>query len=117
VHATADNTKNDLKQVQKQLIDTNKTFKQQRKQFNQLENDIKRADTQIAQSSKKLKKLKFDIELSYTEQATLKEQINQLEQDKSNQQTALSAQLKSAYTTGSHDYTKLLLNQDKVKNV
>lgn len=117
VQANTERTKDDLNQVQQQLKDTNKTFKEQQILLNQIELDLKKADAAIAASSKKLKQLKFDVELNLTEQATLKDKIKSLENDKANQQAALAAQLKSAFMTGNHDYGKLLLSQDQVQDV
>ncbi|WP_394228209.1 murein hydrolase activator EnvC family protein [Pseudoalteromonas spongiae] len=115
--ANTERTKDDLNQVQEQLKNTNKTFKEQQALLDKTEKDLKKADLAIAESSKKLKQLKFDVELNLTEQATLKDKIKSLEIDKKNQQSALAAQLRSAFMTGNHDYGKLLLSQDQVQNV
>ena len=117
IQANTERTKDDLNQVQQQLKDTNKTFKEQQAQLNTIEQALKKADVAIAASSKKLKQLKFDVELNLTEQATLKDKIKSLESDKAKQQAALAAQLKSAFMTGNHDYGKLLLSQDQVQHV
>lgn len=117
IQANTERTKDDLNQVQQQLKDTNKTFKEQQALLNTIEQALKKADVAIAASSKKLKQLKFDVELNLTEQATLKDKIKSLESDKAKQQAALAAQLKSAFMTGNHDYGKLLLSQDQVQHV
>lgn len=117
LQANTERTKEDLNEVQQQLKNTNQAFKAQRKKLNTIEAKLKSADQAIAKSSKQLKQLTFDITLNKAEQTTLKERIASLETDKKNQQSALAAQLKSAYMTGNHDYGKLLLSQDQVQNV
>ena len=62
IQANTERTKDDLNQVQQQLKDTNKTFKEQQAQLNTIEQALKKADVAIAASSKKLKQLKFDVE-------------------------------------------------------
>lgn len=115
--ANTQRTQQDLDQVQKELKQTADKLKQQQAELDQANKQLKEAEQLIASSTKELKQLKFNIELNRNEQKALRSKIAQLEQSKQQQQTALAAQLKSAYMSGNHDYTKLLLNQVKGSEV
>ena len=107
-------TKEDLEQIQKELKLNAERLAAQKTQISQLEVNLKNSEFEIAQNAKSLKELLFSTEFNRNEQIALKDKINELTQNKSTQQAALAAQLKSAFMTGSHDYSKLLLNQQQV---
>ncbi len=117
VLANTERTKADLDQVQNELKSTTQKITEQKEQISRLEAALKEADLAISNSAKSIKKINFGIELNENEQFALKQKIDELQNNKNQQQSALAAQLKSAYMTGSHDYGKLLLSQDQVANV
>lgn len=114
VSATEKQTEQDLNQIQKTLKSSVDKLKTQKQKIAKIESTLKESELAIAKNSKSLNELDFSIELNKSEQSELKKQIKKLTLNKKQQQKALSSQLKSAYMTGSHDYSKLLLNQENV---
>ncbi|WP_042148161.1 MULTISPECIES: murein hydrolase activator EnvC [unclassified Pseudoalteromonas] len=114
VSATEKQTEQDLNQIQKTLKSSVDKLKTQKQKINKIESTLKESELAIAKNSKSLNELDFSIELNRSEQNQLQKQIKKLTQNKKQQQKALSSQLKSAYMTGSHDYSKLLLNQENI---
>ncbi len=92
------------------IFDTNK-------QRSALELQLKSDDLAIANVAKKINQI--DKKLAETQKAilTLQSEKNRLTQAKNHQEQLLAKQLRSAYTTGQHDYLKLLLNQDKTDKI
>ncbi|SFD02513.1 murein hydrolase activator EnvC family protein [Pseudoalteromonas denitrificans] len=113
-NATEKQTKQDLTQIQKTLENSVNQMNSQQKKIKGIENKLKKSELEIANNSKSLNELDFSIELNRSEQHQLNKKIKELKLNKSQQQKALSSQLKSAYMTGSHDYSKLLLNQEDI---
>lgn len=114
VSATEKQTEQDLNQIQKTLKSSVDKLKTQKQKINKIESALKESELAIAKNSKSLNELDFSIELNRSEKNQLQKQIKKLTQNKKQQQKALSSQLKSAYMTGSHDYSKLLLNQENI---
>jgi len=114
VSATEKQTKQDLNQIQETLKSSVDQLKTQQQKINKIESTLKESELAIANNSKALNELDFSIELNKSEQSQLQKQIKKLTLNKQQQQKALSSQLKSAYMTGSHDYSKLLLNQESI---
>jgi len=114
VSATEKQTEQDLNQIQQTLKSSVDKLKTQQQKINKIESTLKESELAIAKNSKSLNELDFSIELNKSEQSQLQKQIKKLTQNKKQQQKALSSQLKSAYMTGSHDYSKLLLNQENI---
>jgi septal ring factor EnvC (AmiA/AmiB activator) len=114
VSATEKQTEQDLNQIQQTLKSSVDKLKTQQQKINKIESTLKESELAIAKNSKSLNELDFSIELNRSEQSQLQKQIKKLTQNKKQQQKALSSQLKSAYMTGSHDYSKLLLNQENI---
>ena len=109
-----DRTKQDLDQIQKELKSSAERLKKQRSEITSQEKNLKQAELEIAHNAKSLKELNFATELNRNEQLALEDNIKELNTIKLMQQNALAAQLRSAYMSGSHDYSKLLLNQQEV---
>jgi len=105
-------TKQDLDAVQKELEKSQKSYQQQSERFNKLKSKLRDFELQIAQHAKALSLTEQGINENRQQQYTLENENKRLEQQKSKLQTLLAGQLKSAYMTGSHDYSKMLLNQE-----
>lgn len=99
-----------IAQQESNIFDTNK-------QRSALELQLKSDDLAIANVAKKINQI--DKKLAETQKAilTLQSEKNRLTQAKNHQEQLLAKQLRSAYTTGQHDYLKLLLNQDKTDKI
>ena len=111
-NANESRTKQDLDAVQKELEKSQKSYQQQSQRFNKLKSKLRDFELQIAQHAKALSFTEQGINENRQKQYTLKSENKSLEQRKNKLQTLLAGQLKSAYMTGSHDYSKMLLNQE-----
>ena len=111
-NANESRTKQDLDAVQKELEKSQKSYQQQSERFNKLKRKLRDFELQIAQHAKALSLTEQGVNENRQQQYTLESENKRLEQQKSKLQTLLAGQLKSAYMTGSHDYSKMLLNQE-----
>ncbi|KZN67940.1 murein hydrolase activator EnvC family protein [Pseudoalteromonas luteoviolacea] len=111
--ANESQTKADLAAVQAELKKSQAAYNEQKKSFTSLKKRLKSFELEIARSAKALTLTKQGISENKQQQYALKTESQQLNRRKSNLQRLLAAQLKSAYVTGSHDYSKMLLSQQQ----
>ncbi|TMO55087.1 murein hydrolase activator EnvC family protein [Pseudoalteromonas phenolica] len=111
-NANESRTKQDLDAVQKELEKSQKSYQQQNERFNKLKRKLRDFELQIAQHAKALSLTEQGINENRQQQYTLENENKSLNQQKIRLQKLLAGQLKSAYMTGSHDYSKMLLNQE-----
>ncbi|WP_246840616.1 peptidoglycan DD-metalloendopeptidase family protein [Lacimicrobium sp. SS2-24] len=83
----------------------------------ELEKALKQAEQTLSELFKGLKQTRAQAERNRQQQAQLEEQQKQLRRQIAQQQSALSNQLRSAYMTGQHDFTKMLLNQEDAARI
>ena len=95
---------------QSNIFDTNK-------QRSTTEQQLKNDDLAIANVARNINTIENDLVITQAQILTLTSEKNRLTQAKNHQEKLLSKQLRSAYTTGQHDYLKLLLNQDKTDKI
>ncbi|MBZ9611240.1 murein hydrolase activator EnvC family protein [Rheinheimera maricola] len=100
-----------LADVKQQIQLTEQEVKQQRAQLEQAETMLQRSDRALAQASAEVNDSKLQHKKLVDEQQKLLAEQTALEHRLQQQQTALAAQLKSAYSIGQHDYSRMLLNQ------
>ncbi|MDP5206741.1 peptidoglycan DD-metalloendopeptidase family protein [Alishewanella sp. SMS9] len=101
----------ELQQLQNQIKRTEQQVKQQQRQLQQAEQKLQQADRALAEASGKVRQTSQRKQQLEQESAKLEKQQAKLQQQLNEQQTLLAAQLKSAYSMGQHDYSRLLLNQ------
>ncbi len=114
IPALAQNTpaaERELEQVQQKIKQTEQSLRQQRRQLQQAEQKLQQADQALAQASLKLRQTTTRKQQLEQESTRLSLQQQKLQQELTAQQKLLAAQLKSAYSMGQHDYSRLLLNQ------
>ncbi|KZN28827.1 hypothetical protein N480_08665 [Pseudoalteromonas luteoviolacea S2607] len=111
--ANESQTKADLAAVQAELKKSQAAYNEQKKSFTSLKKRLKSFELEIARSAKALTLTKQGISENKQQQYALKTESQQLNRRKKNLQRLLAAQLKSAYVTGSHDYSKMLLSQQQ----
>lgn len=101
----------ELEQVQQQIKTTERQLKRQQQQLAKAEQQLQQSDRALANASTQLQQT--EQQLSQIEQrgTELNQQQQQLQTELQQQQSQLAAQLKSAYSLGQHDYTRMLLNQ------
>jgi septal ring factor EnvC (AmiA/AmiB activator) len=106
-----------LSDVQKAIAKQESNIFDANKQRSSLEQQLKTDDLAISKVAKAINKI--EVELSTTEDkiAALAIEKKQLTIAKKRQERLLAQQLRAAYTTGQHDYLKLLLNQDQSEKI
>ncbi|WP_171044167.1 peptidoglycan DD-metalloendopeptidase family protein [Pseudoalteromonas aurantia] len=112
VAANESRTKQDLTEVQKELKKSQKTYQQQQKNITALQSTVKAHELDIAKNAKALSLTQQSINENQQQQYALLNESKRLNKQKQKLQGLLASQLKSAYMTGTHDYSKMLLNQE-----
>lgn len=82
-----------------------------------LEQQLKNDDLAIAKAAKSISDTEQKLKTSKKNIAALSKEKKQLSAQKTRQEHLLAQQLRSAYTTGQHDYLKLILNQDESEKI
>lgn len=101
----------ELAELKQQIQLTEQQVQQQRKQLEQAEQKLQQSDKALADAASSTRETEQQkAELLSREQQLSAEQA-ELEDKLAQQQGLLASQLKSAYSLGQHDYSKLLLNQ------
>jgi septal ring factor EnvC (AmiA/AmiB activator) len=106
-----------LSKVQQQISQQQKSIKQTSNQRSSLENKLRSDDISIAKIAKTIINTQKDLqETQQTLKKLAREKIS-LTNKKKQQEKVLAQQLRAAYTSGHHDYIKLLLNQESPSSV
>ena len=82
-----------------------------------LEQQLKSDDLAIAKVAKDINETERSLNSTQEKIDSLSQEKDQLTSQKSAQENLLAKQLRSAYTTGQHDYLKLLLNQKQSEKI
>ncbi|MFD2165554.1 murein hydrolase activator EnvC family protein [Thalassotalea euphylliae] len=101
------------KEIAKQKTAIVKVSQQRRK----LDMQLKKDDFAIAKVAKAINKTDKTLKSTRSRIALLNKQKTKLTLAKQQQEKALAHQLRTAYTTGQHDYLKMLLNQQQSSQV
>jgi septal ring factor EnvC (AmiA/AmiB activator) len=120
----SDRNENAQKKNRAKLSDVQKAIAQQEsnifdanKQRSSLEQQLKNDDLAIAKVAKAINKIETDLATTQEKITALALKKQQLTIAKKRQERLLAQQLRAAYTTGQHDYLKLLLNQDQSEKI
>lgn len=106
-----------LNDVQKAIAKQESNILKTNKNRTTLEKQLKNDDLAIAEVAKAISGTNQKLKISNKKIAVLNKEKQQLAAQKSQQERLLAQQLRSAYTTGQHDYLKLLFNQDESDKV
>jgi len=87
------------------------------KKRSNIEKQLKQDDLAIAKVARAMNTLESELTLTKEKIVELTTKKQQLTREKQQQEQLLAQQLRSAYTTGQHDYLKLLLNQDQSEKI
>lgn len=82
-----------------------------------LERQLKNDDLAIAKAAKSINETTQQLKITNKKIVSFSKEKQQLSAQKIKQEQLLAQQLRSAYTSGQHDYLKLILNQDESKKV
>ena len=117
------NTNNSAKTNQ-QLSDIQQAINQQKQnlsstnvKISDLEQQLKTDDLAIGKIAKNLANTSSELAATREKLGQLSTEKKQLELAKKQQEQILAKQLRAAYSTGHHDYIKLILNQEKPSSV
>lgn len=103
--------------VQKAIAKQESNIFDTNKQRNSLEQQLKTDDLAIAKVAKAINKIEGKLSATQYKISALALEKKQLTIAKKRQERLLAQQLRAAYTTGQHDYLKLLLNQDQSEKI
>ena len=124
VQANANSSSNNSSQTTQQLSDIQQAINQQKQdllntnvKISDLEQQLKTDDLAIGKIAKDLSNTNSELNTTEKKLAELSAEKKQLEIDKKQQEQILAKQLRAAYSTGHHDYLKLILNQEKPSSV
>lgn len=101
----------ELSQLKGQIQQTEKELKQQQKAFTKAQDLLKTADQSLARLARQIRQSNEELAEVRKQLQTLELEQQQLQQSFELQKSLLAQQLKGAFVTGEHDYTKMLLNQ------
>ena len=111
VTTVAQQQEQELAEVKQQIQQTEKEVKQQQKQLEQAEKKLQQSDKALADASTEVRETEQQRQQLIAREQLLLKQKTELEQSLQQQQKLLASQLKSAYSLGQHDYSRMLLNQ------
>lgn len=101
----------ELAELKQQIQLTEKQVKQQQQQLENAEEKLQRSDRELAEASAATAATEQQRQQLAAREQQLQQEQQALEQTLKQQQALLASQLKSAYSMGQHDYSKMLLNQ------
>lgn len=111
------NSDQQLDEIKQKINSEKNKISQVSQQAKDLEKQLKKDDIAIAKVAKALNQTSADLKKTQTRITELSKQKKQLSEQKQQQETLLAKQLQAAYTSGNHDYLKLLLNQEDPSKV
>jgi septal ring factor EnvC (AmiA/AmiB activator) len=115
--ATKESTDKKLNDVQQAIKKQKNAINQVSKKRKTLEKKLKDDDLAIAKVAKAINQTDKDLTATKKDIKALAKTKAELTAKKRHQENLLSQQLRTAYTTGHHDYLKLILNQEQAASV
>ena len=106
----------DLAAIQQQIKAKQQEVAEQLKQAKTLQQELERAEVNIAQTVKALNKTEAALSSNQQQRKDLNQQQQKVQLSMSQQQQGLAKLIKSAYMTGNYDFAKMLLNQQDAAN-
>ncbi|WP_259337853.1 murein hydrolase activator EnvC [Colwellia sp. RSH04] len=106
-----------LENIQKAIAKQESNIFDTNKKRSALEKELKRDDMAIAKVARAINNIENQLVERQQQISVLAKEKQQLTQEKIKQESLLAKQLRSAYTTGQHDYLKLLLNQEQSEKI
>ncbi len=101
----------ELAELQQQIQLSERQLKQQQQQLDRAEQQLQTSDRALAKASEAVRSTEQQRQQLAQRGQELDSEKHQLEQTLQQQQKLLASQLKSAYSLGQHDYSRMLLNQ------
>jgi len=115
--ATQKQAKTKLGDVKDAITKQKTTIKKTTSARRELERKLKSDDIAIASVAKKINATQQAQQSTQNKLVKLSKQKRTLSKEKKQQEQVLAKQIRAAYSTGHHDYLKLMLNQEKPASV
>lgn len=109
----ADDSKSQLKSIQQDIADKEKSVKAQQLQRSKLLEQLQSQEKVIAQASRQLRNTRTSLDTLNRETSQLSASISRLEKQQLQQQTLLAQQLDAAFRQGEHSGIELLLSGEE----
>jgi len=106
-----------LTNVQQAIIKQESNILKVNKNRSELEKQLKNNDLSISKIAKAINNTDKQFNKTKAKIAQLYKEKQKLTQQKKSQESLLAQQLRTAYTTGQHDYLKLILNQKQTEKI
>jgi septal ring factor EnvC (AmiA/AmiB activator) len=113
----ADKTTQKLNDIQRAITKQKRTLNSTKVRISDLEQQLKTDDIAIGKIAKALSNTNSNLNNTQKKLGQLSTEKSQLETEKQQQEQILAKQLRAAYSTGHHDYLKLILNQENPASV
>ncbi|SUP83283.1 AmiB activator [Yersinia pseudotuberculosis] len=113
VAAKASENKNQLKTLQQDIAEKEKSVQQQKKQRSSLLDQLKQQENTISQTSRSLHETQATLAELSKDIASLTTSIEKLQNQQSQQQSILSKQLAAAFKQGKHSSLQLILSGEE----
>lgn len=110
-------TKQDLAEIQSEIKRSEARFAEQKNALKRLEKQLRQIERSVAEHVRALEYTKQGIAENRQQQQILEEEQRRLATQRKQLLELLSKQLQSAYQNGSHDYSKMLLNQENASTL
>ncbi len=102
-----------LERVKKQIRQSEKSIENQQVKHQFLTNLLKKSEREISDVARQLNTIKSDKKNNRQKLSNLETEQAELTRERDQNKKLLAGQLSSMYVNGSHDYSKLLLNQQE----
>jgi len=103
----------ELENIKALIVKTQKQLEKKMAASERLQQELKLAELQIAQTATMLNQTDTKLDNTRAELTQLNREKSQIENSIAQQQAALAAQIKSAYMAGDYDFAKMMFNQDQ----
>ena len=100
-----------LEKLQQSIAKIQEHLKGSKKQRSHVVTELNTLETEISNNTKELNKLESDLQSAQVQRENLQQELDRLNKQLVNQRTALSEQIRAAYSMGHQQNIKMLLNQ------
>lgn len=103
----------ELETIQELIAQTQAQLSKKLADSDRLQQELKLAELQIAETATRLNQTDNKLESTRTELTRLNTEKDRIGKEINNQQSALASQIKSAYMAGDYDFAKMIFNQNE----
>lgn len=115
--AAEDGSQKQLNAIQDEIANQKLTIANVSKKRSNLEAQLRKDELAISNVIRAIQKTTMDLTSTQETLLNLTQEKHTLSQKKQQQEAVLAQQIRAAYSSGHHDYLKLILNQEETKDV